>query len=79
MKSSVTLKGYMMFKFLCRHNRVKVVRWHPDVISKSMKNKVLYTDEKGVGVLNFVQCDKCGKFLDTNQKQRLYAEKVNET
>lgn len=39
-------------------------------------DKVLYVDEKGVGILNFVQCCKCGKFLNTDQKDTLYAQKV---
>jgi len=65
-----------MFKFLCRHNRVRVIRWHPDILPESWKDKILYVDDKGDGIINLVCCDKCGKILDTNQKERLYAQVI---
>lgn len=60
-------------QLICRHNLVRVVRWHPDVVGDDIKDKLLYVDD--LNVHNFVQCKKCGQFLNTNQKEKLRGQK----
>lgn len=60
-------------QLICQHNVVRVVRWHPDVVHDDMRDKVLYVDD--LNVHNFVQCRKCGKFLHTDQTEKLRSTK----
>jgi len=65
-----------MFNFLCRHNTVKVVRWHRDTVRPYMQGKQLYVDIHGFH--NFIRCCKCGKFLNISQIEQLFAPKLGQ-
>jgi len=70
------MKMKKLRQMLCRHNTVRVVRWHRDCVTEDMDGKQLYVDRYDVH--NFVRCCNCGKFLETGQIDKLFEQKKAE-
>lgn len=62
-----------IFRFLCLHKMVKVIRYHPDIVPYAWVGRELYTDKHKV--VNFVQCCGCGKVFETKQTEHLWGMK----
>lgn len=59
-------------QMFCRHNVVRVIRWHASCVTPQMRNKVLYVDR--LAVHNFVQCACCERILWVDQSERLFEQ-----
>lgn len=60
-------------QFFCKHV-LEVTRYHRSVVPPELSRKLLYIDRHEV--CNFVQCGKCGKVFDTNQREKLFDTEV---
>lgn len=58
-------------RIFCTHRFLHVIRWHRNCVTREMRGKELYIDVHRVHC--FVQCCRCKRIFNTDQREYLFA------
>ena len=62
-----------MFKFMCRHNDVSIIRAHPQSLyAFENRNRWAFLDTKYC--YNYIVCAKCDKVLNYKKTETIFGE-----